>query len=214
MNPRAESATLEQMSVDRRTFLSLCAAFGLGALAACSNTSDAGTGADAARGGGGAAADPGERAPIASVVVLGDSISRATDEEYHATFAKAGISDVRVEAEVGRRIEVGNGKGAVPLSGVRTLFGLLADKVAPDAWVIELGTNDIGSYPDAEAYAGLIDQILGMLPVDVGEHVPPAVRGPHEHVQHGPPATHRRSPQRHRRRLVHRRVVSGPARAP
>jgi lysophospholipase L1-like esterase len=157
------------MSVDRRTFLSLCAALGLGALAACSNTSNAGTGGGGAGGGGGGgdAAAPGERLPIASVVVLGDSISRATDEEYHATFAKAGISDVRVEAQVGRRIEVGNGKGAVALSGVRTLFGLLAEKVSPDAWVVELGTNDIGSYPDAAAYAGLIDQILGMLPVDV-----------------------------------------------
>jgi lysophospholipase L1-like esterase len=156
------------MPIDRRSFVALCASVAMGGLAACTTNSpsDAAPGGPRDVGGDGAAA-PGERLPIASVVVLGDSISRATDEEYHATFAKAGISDVRVEAQVGRRIEVGNGKGAVPLSGVRTLFGLLAEKVSPDAWVIELGTNDIGSYADAAAYAGLIDQILGMLPADV-----------------------------------------------
>jgi lysophospholipase L1-like esterase len=154
------------MALDRRTFVALCATAAFGGLSACAKSSAANDRID--RPGGGDQGDP--AAPpreIKSVVVLGDSISRATTDEYATAFSANGIPEVRVEAEVGRRIEVGNGKGSSPLSGVRTLFGLLSESVSPDAWVIELGTNDIGSYPTADAYGELIDQILGMLPVEV-----------------------------------------------
>jgi lysophospholipase L1-like esterase len=153
------------MALDRRTFVALCATAAFGGLAACSTDSPTDAGFDRPRDDDGGDADSARE--IRSVVVLGDSISRATADEYAEAFAANGIPDVRVEAEVGRRIEVGNGKGSTPLSGVRTLFGLLSESVSPDAWVIELGTNDIGSYATADAYGELIDQILGMLPVEV-----------------------------------------------
>lgn len=143
----------------RRTFL----AAGIGALglAACGNPpraypADSRPSDDT---------DEPERGPITSVVMVGDSITQGSRDELQAAFTTAGITEARIDGETGRRIEVGNGKGDAPLSGVRTIYGMLAEGVEPDAWVIGLGTNDIGSYPSAEAYADLIDLVLGMLPV-------------------------------------------------
>lgn len=150
---------------DRRSFLAAGAALAIGAIGAltgCSTTSEAGD-AGAVPRNVPSGSEPAARPPIRSVVVLGDSISRATVDDYTTAFNAAAIPDVVVDAETGRRIEVGNGKGDSPLSGVRSLFALLADGADPDAWVIELGTNDIGSYATPEEYGRLIDQILGML---------------------------------------------------
>ncbi len=105
--------------------------------------------------------------PITSVVVVGDSITAGSSAAVSSTLVDAGIPDVRVEGKSSRRIEVGNGKGGTPLSGLREIEGLLAEGVAPSAWVIELGTNDIGSYPDAIAYGELIDAVVALLPPDV-----------------------------------------------
>lgn len=99
---------------------------------------------------------------FSSLVMVGDSITEGSANELAAAFETMGIADVQIDGDAGRRIEVGNGKGQAPLSGVRTIFTMLAEGVEPDVWVIELGTNDVGSYPDAEAYAELIDLVLGM----------------------------------------------------
>ena len=101
---------------------------------------------------------------ITSVVMVGDSITEASTDELQGVFSTAGVTDVRIDAERGRRIEVGNGKGSGPLSGMNTVYQLLAEGLTPDAWVIALGTNDVGSYPNAEAYGALIDGLLQMLP--------------------------------------------------
>lgn len=113
-------------------------------------------------GGAGAAAPTG----ITSVGMVGDSITQGSVNELQAAFVASGIDDIRIDGDRGRRIEVGNGKGSGPISGVRTLYAMLADGFDPDAWVIELGTNDVGSYAGEEAYGELIDQILTMLPED------------------------------------------------
>ena len=103
---------------------------------------------------------------IRSVVMVGDSITQASTDELQAVFESANLADVRIDAERGRRIEVGNGKGSGPLSGQRTVYNLLAEGLTPDAWIIALGTNDVGSYASAEAYGELIDGLLTMLPAD------------------------------------------------
>lgn len=105
--------------------------------------------------------------PMTSVVMVGDSITRASREELATAFTALGLTQQVIDAEVGRRIEVGNGKGPNPLSGVRTIFNLLALGLAPDVWVVALGTNDVGSYATPEAYGELIDQIVGELSADV-----------------------------------------------
>lgn len=103
---------------------------------------------------------------VTSVVMVGDSITEASTDELQGVFASAGITDVRIDAERGRRIEVGNGKGSGPLSGMNTVYQLLSEGLTPDVWVIALGTNDVGSYPSAEAYGTLIDGLLQMIPID------------------------------------------------
>jgi lysophospholipase L1-like esterase len=49
---------------------------------------------------------------------------------------------------------------------VRTITNLLAMKVEPSAWVIELGTNDVGQYHDATQYGSLIDKVLALIPAE------------------------------------------------
>lgn len=96
--------------------------------------------------------------------MVGDSITEGSLQALTATLSDAGVEDVRIEGERSRRIEVGNGKGDAPLSGVITTYNLLAEGLNPDAWVIELGTNDVGSYANADEYGALIDLITAMLP--------------------------------------------------
>lgn len=146
---------------DRRTFLAAGAAL----LAACSSSTASGDNPapripgmpDLPTGGS-------VRAAITSVVMVGDSITEGSQEALLATFESAGVDDVRIEGKASRRIEVGNGKGSAPLSGVGTVYTLLSEGADPSAWVIALGTNDVGSYADAAAYGALIDSILDMLP--------------------------------------------------
>jgi hypothetical protein len=101
---------------------------------------------------------------ITSVAMVGDSITEGSIDALTSTLTGAGVEDLRIEGKRSRRIDVGNGKGDAPISGVITVYDLLAEGVDPDAWVIELGTNDVGSYDGAEAYGELIDKILVMLP--------------------------------------------------
>jgi len=149
----------------RRTFL----AFGAVVAAGCSSTRS-GISGNAASGdavsplpapGGTIAAG---REAITSVVMVGDSITEGSVAALTTTLTNAGIEELRIEGKHSRRIEVGNGKGDAPLSGVITTYSLLLEGVDPDAWVIELGTNDVGSYTGADEYGALIDLILGMLP--------------------------------------------------
>ncbi len=96
--------------------------------------------------------------------MVGDSITEGSAKVLTSTLAGAGVDDLIIEGKRSRRIEVGNGKGDAPLSGIITVYNLLAEGVQPDAWVMELGTNDVGSYSNADEYGALIDKITGMLP--------------------------------------------------
>jgi TAT (twin-arginine translocation) pathway signal sequence len=93
--------------------------------------------------------------------MVGDSITKASSKSLTEALQSRGFVDITIEAEVSRRIAVGDGKGE-PLSGVKTLFTMLADGVKPDVWAIAMGTNDVGKYNDRDEYAGLIDQMLSM----------------------------------------------------
>jgi lysophospholipase L1-like esterase len=151
-------------SMDRRSFLGVCGALVLGG--ACSTTTVGqatpgtalGTAVPPAR-----ETVPG-RGPIRSISGVGDSILRASTKAATTVFNTAGVTDVQIDAETGRRIEVGNGLGAAPLSGLRTVAAQLKKGAAPDLWLVVLGTNDIGSYSKAEQFGALIDEMLQLFP--------------------------------------------------
>ncbi len=146
---------------DRRTFLALSAVV----VAGCSSTRSgtASNGAQPLLPAPGGTIAPGREA-ITSVAMVGDSITEGSVVALTTTLTNAGVEDLRIEGKHSRRIDVGNGKGDAPLSGVITTYNLLAEGLNPDAWVIELGTNDVGSYSGADEYGALIDLILDMLP--------------------------------------------------
>ncbi len=156
----------------RRAFLGVA----LGAvLAACSQTSRSSNGAGGAPAAGGSTvavpgvAVPGgtiggARAGLSTVGMIGDSITKLSTPALQAVFQAQGITPT-IDAEVSRRIKVGNGKGE-PLNGEQVLTNLKKFGLAPDAWVFALGTNDLNSY-DAAGYAELIDTMLGMTPEGV-----------------------------------------------
>jgi lysophospholipase L1-like esterase len=94
--------------------------------------------------------------------MVGDSITKASSRALTAVLEQRGFSEIDIEAKVNRRIAVGDGKSE-PLSGVKTLYTMIAEGLVPDVWVIAMGTNDVGKYDGADAYAPLIDQMM-MLP--------------------------------------------------
>ena len=153
-----------QMRISRRTFLRAGASTGLlAALAACSEKLNS-TATDKS----GAPSSPAEVGPLPAAVVertkfamVGDSITKASSKPLTAVLEQLGYTEIKIEAEVSRRIDVGDGKRE-PLSGVKTMSTMIADGVAPDVWAIAMGTNDVGKYPDADAYGALIDEMMSM----------------------------------------------------
>ena len=93
--------------------------------------------------------------------MVGDSITKASLKPLTAALDQLGYTEIKIEAEVSRRIDVGDGK-AEPLSGVKTMLTMISDGVDPDVWAIAMGTNDVGKYPDAAAYGSLIDEMMSM----------------------------------------------------
>lgn len=100
------------------------------------------------------------------VAMIGDSITNGSRAEIEYVLTAQGVQDVVIDAQDGRRIELGDGTGA-PLSGQRALYSLLAGGTSPDVWVIALGTNDAGQYADEADYARLVQLLVDMLPDDV-----------------------------------------------
>jgi len=152
-------------ALDRRSFIAMCGALAVGGVSACSATTTSTT----PQGTGVVSRPPGTTTvlpagPITSVAIVGDSLTEASTTAIVTTLNSSGIPKVEIQAKKGRRIEVGNGLGDAPLSGLRTIQAMLAAGAKPDAWVIELGTNDVGSYAKPEQYQALIDKVLALLP--------------------------------------------------
>jgi len=93
--------------------------------------------------------------------MVGDSITKASTQPLTDVLEQHGFVDISIEAEVSRRIAVGDGKHE-PLSGVKTMFNMISQGVKPDVWAVAMGTNDVGKYDNADAYAALIDQMMSM----------------------------------------------------
>ena len=155
------------MRISRRTLLRAGASTGLLAvLAACG---DNGVHSQASNRNG--AEDPSSPSGVGKLpatevtrtkfAMVGDSITKASSKILTEVLGNQGFTDINIEAEVSRRIAVGDGK-AEPLSGVKTLFTMISDGIQPDVWGIAMGTNDVGKYKTTDEYAALIDQMLAM----------------------------------------------------
>ena len=152
------------MRISRRTFLRAGASTGLlAALAACAE--DVNSSATNKRGADSSQAEvgplPAAAAERTKFAMVGDSITKASSKPLTTVLEQLGYTEITIEAEVSRRIDVGDGKRE-PLSGVKTMSTMIADGVVPDVWAIAMGTNDVGKYPDAEAYGSLIDEMMSI----------------------------------------------------
>lgn len=101
--------------------------------------------------------------PIASAVMIGDSITAGSIPQLQFAFASQGILDLTIDAQSGRRIAAGR-TDREPTPGLFAVQSLIDAGTAPDLWIIALGTNDIGSLAGPEDTAELIDSLLAMLP--------------------------------------------------
>jgi lysophospholipase L1-like esterase len=119
-------------------------------------------GADQGADAGGSQVDLGDTDAL-QVAMIGDSITNGSRAELEYVLTAQGVQDVSIEAEDGRRIELGDGTGS-PLSGQRALYSMLASGMSPDVWVIALGTNDAGQYADQADYARLVQLLVDMVP--------------------------------------------------
>ena len=105
------------------------------------------------------------------VVIVGDSLTGGNASYIRPTLRAAGL-DARVEGLSARRIAVSLDYFGYRDSGIERIRSLRAAGVDPELWVVQLGTNDLGSVkncrcPDPVAFAGaLIDRLLAELPAD------------------------------------------------
>ena len=109
---------------------------------------------------------PAPEAVRTKFAMVGDSITKASSQSLTDALGAEGFVDITIEAEVSRRIAVGDGRGE-PLSGVKTLFTMISEGVTPDVWAIAMGTNDAGKYQTREEYADLIQQMMSMIDAGV-----------------------------------------------
>jgi lysophospholipase L1-like esterase len=94
---------------------------------------------------------------LPSVALVGDSISWLSRTELEAALTEQGFGRIEFDALSGRRIAEGES------SGLQILDSMIARGVTADAWIIELGTNDLGAY-DANGYGELIDLVVEKIP--------------------------------------------------
>lgn len=117
--------------------------------------------------GGDPGGDPGSAVgvPLAerptTVAMVGDSITVASAAEVEAALTELGLDVLLVDAQVGRRMTVGERDRLVPGADVVEYVSAVLE---PELWVVALGTNDIGQYPEVGRVAEQVAEILGHIP--------------------------------------------------
>ncbi len=91
---------------------------------------------------------------------MGDSITFDSLVPIDAELERLGVTDQILDGVPGRPIS----------QGIDAINVLVAEGVRPDAWVIALGTNDLGTAADesgdAEGYRSAIASVLDVVPAD------------------------------------------------
>ena len=96
-----------------------------------------------------------------TVAMIGDSITFLSTELLRAGLAGTGLDVLVIDAQIGRRIAVGSDGQPYPGTDI---VEFIANSNPPDVWVIALGTNDIGQYPDAAEFGAQVQALLGLIP--------------------------------------------------
>jgi lysophospholipase L1-like esterase len=155
-------------ALSRRAFVAVVVGGVATVSGACRQTTEVGGATTDARGPGEPAADDGvDPVTVApdegGVVMIGDSLTEGAMSALASAFASGDIGVQRIDGVASRRIAVDQDGGAG--SGVSALTAAVDDGLAPDVWVIALGTNDVTKYAATE-FAALIAQLLEALPTD------------------------------------------------
>ena len=96
----------------------------------------------------------------ATMAMVGDSITVMSTPVLQAELPSTGLDVRAIDAQVGRRIAVGERGRIHP--GV-DVVQFIASTENPDLWVIALGANDVGKY-DREGYDEIIREMLRAIP--------------------------------------------------
>ena len=97
----------------------------------------------------------------ADVVVIGDSLALSADDEIATALRLAGVEIVAFDAMENRR----TARDLDDLPSGATAAEQLAATHQPDAWVIALGTNDVGGQAEPDDFRADVRALLGALPV-------------------------------------------------
>lgn len=112
---------------------------------------------------------------IDTLVMVGDSITVASEPALEAMFARLGFDDVIIQAKQSKRTASGGESNPSGATVAANLVNLIesAESDGQDAdpsdhsnelWVVALGTNDIAQYSDPAERAGAINEMLNSVP--------------------------------------------------
>lgn len=134
---------------------------------------------------------------IDTVVMIGDSITVGAKVELQEVYEALGFSTIMIQAQGGKRMAISFGDNASGVSIAEFLVGSPAesaeggdvdtdtaedeadegdaeiDGASPidhsnELWVIALGTNDINQYANPAELAGIVNEMLSIVPAESG----------------------------------------------
>jgi hypothetical protein len=128
----------------------------------------------------GAVESPADRADdIDTVVMIGDSITRASMAELDERFELMGLTNVLIQSQNSKRMAVsssGNPSGVAIadfITGDGTVTAgsgdssdALDDDHFNELWVVALGTNDVNQYSSPDQIAAAVNEVIGSVPDD------------------------------------------------
>jgi lysophospholipase L1-like esterase len=119
----------------------------------------------------GAATIPGGRvadnSDVDSIVMIGDSITVASDMALKSKFSELGFSKVDIAAQVGKRMARTVGDNPSGVDVARFINSSMKGRADRQLWVVALGTNDVNQYSSPDEIAAAVDEILAQVPEGV-----------------------------------------------
>jgi lysophospholipase L1-like esterase len=102
---------------------------------------------------------------IDSVVMIGDSITRGSNDELQERFEQLGFEKVLIEAQNGKRMVVSSGDnpGGASVAEFIAASDAEADH-SKEVWIVALGTNDIGQYARPDEIAAAVNEVIDAVP--------------------------------------------------